>query len=338
MPSADGGLQEARVSAEAGAAQPDFVLALDFGGTKVALATAGLEGDILESVRLDTRAPEGATQAVERTLVAARELIGRAQAGGGGPRSVGFVSPGIVLEDRVLLAPNVPGWERLSLPTLLRDGLGIRKVRFMTDVKAAALAEACWGSLRGANPGVLLSLGTGVAAGVVIDGEVLTGANGAAGEIGYNLRGPDTEVGAADGRAPLEEAVAGRAISERGARLLGESLTAEQIFASHDPRARAFVDDVLAELAVHVANVAILIDPERIAVGGGLMGSGGRVLEALGARLRSAVPFPPELVPARFGQDGALRGALALALDTTRSSGGTLEGDHHDHALKGEAR
>jgi len=329
MHSADGGVVEGR----------DFVLALDFGGTKVAVATAGLDGDILESVRLDTKAPEGARQAVQRALAAACELMERAQAGDGGrPLAVGFVSPGIVLEDRVLLAPNVPGWERLSLPTLLRDGLGIDEVRFMTDAKAAALAEARWGSLRGADPGVLLSLGTGLAAGVVFDGEVLNGANGAAGEIGYNLRGPGTDAGVARGRAPLEEAVAGRAISERGGRVLGESLTAEQIFSSDDPRAQALIDEALAELAVHVANLAILVDPERIAVGGGLMGSGARVLEALGARLRSAVPFPPDLVPARFGQDGALRGALALALDGTRSSADILEDDNHDHALKGEAR
>jgi glucokinase len=56
------------------------------------------------------------------------------------------------------------------------------------------------------------------------------------------------------------------------------------------------------------------------------MGSGRRVLAALGARLSDAVPFPPDLVPARFGPDGALRGALALALDS------------HDDAVKGEAR
>jgi glucokinase len=307
----------------------DFVLAIDFGGTKVAVATAGLDGEIAESIRLDTDAPRGARQVVQRALVAARELIARTQAvRGGQPLAVGAVSPGIVLEDRILLAPNVPGWEDLSLPALLREGLAVGQVRFMTDAKAAALAEARWGSLRDADPGVLLSLGTGLAAAVVIDGHVLNGASGAAGEIGYLLRGAGDGAGAARGRAPLEEAVAGRAIGERGSRLLGGNLTAEQVFSSDDPRARALVSEVLAELAVHVANVAILIDPARVAVGGGLMGSGRRVLDALGARLRDAVPFPPELVPARFGPDGALRGAVALALDGVQSSADARVHDH----------
>jgi glucokinase len=177
-----------------------FVLALDFGGTKVAVATAGLDGEIAESVRLDTVAPRGAKQVVERALVAAGDLIARTSARRGGrPLAVGAVSPGIVLEDGVLLAPNVPGWEELSLPALLREGLGLEAVRVMTDAKAAALAEARWGSLRHADPGVLLSLGTGLAAAIVIDGHVLRGANGAAGEIGYLLRGTGDEAAAASG-------------------------------------------------------------------------------------------------------------------------------------------
>ena len=70
-----------------------------------------------------------------------------------------------------------------------------------------------------------------------------------------------------------------------------------------------------ATLAVYVANIAILIDPTRIAVGGELMNSADRILEALNYRLRFAVPFPPELVLARFEHDSALRGAVAIALD-----------------------
>jgi glucokinase len=71
-----------------------------------------------------------------------------------------------------------------------------------------------------------------------------------------------------------------------------------------------------------------VLDPARIAVGGGLMGSGRRVLAALAARLRDAVPLLPELVPARFRPDGALRGAMALALEGVQSSQGA---DRHDH-------
>ena len=158
-------------------------------------------------------------------------------------------------------------------------------------------------------------LGTGVAAGIVIGGQVLAGANGAAGEIGYALRGPADETGAADGRAPLEEFVGGRAIGERGSRLLGATVSAADVFASDDAAARALIDETLAELATHVANLVIALDPARVAVGGGLMSHGKLVLAALERRLRLAAPFPPELVPAAFVHDGSLRGALALGLE-----------------------
>ena len=118
-----------------------------------------------------------------------------------------------------------------------------------------------------------------------------------------------------DGRAPLEEIAGGRALGERAGALLGGVWTAADVLAAPDHRARALVAETLDELAVHVANLAIAVDPERIAVGGGLMEHGGLILAALRERLRAAVPFPPELVPASFVHDGALRGAVAVALE-----------------------
>jgi predicted NBD/HSP70 family sugar kinase len=294
----------------------DFVLGIDFGGTKMALATADLGGEPIESARLETEAARGATQAVDRALARAQELVAVAQqARGGRCLAIGAVSPGIVYPDRVALAPNVPGWEELHLPGLIAEGLGHLPSEVATDVKAAALAELRWGSLHDADPAILIVLGTGIAAAIVVGREVLHGANGAAGEIAYSVRGAANELAAADGRAPLEELAGGRAIGERASALLGGALTAADVFAHPDPRARRLVDDALAELATHVANMAIVVDPKRIAVGGGLMSHRDVVLPALGERLRAAVPFPPELVPARFIHDGSLRGAIALALD-----------------------
>jgi glucokinase len=66
---------------------------------------------------------------------------------------------------------------------------------------------------------------------------------------------------------------------------------------------------------MHVANLAIALDPQRIALGGGLMAHADTILTALRERIAAAVPFPPDVVAARFIQDGALRGAAALAID-----------------------
>jgi glucokinase len=294
----------------------DFVLGIDVGGTKVAVATASRDGRILRGTRIVTQASGGAPGTVERALSAAARLRAETEAATGGHcLGVGAVSPGVVYGDRVLLAPNIPGWEELSLPALVREGLGLERVAAANDVKAGGLAEARWGALRDADPGIYLNLGTGLAAALIVGGRILQGAHHAAGEIGYLLREAAETSGAASGRAPLEEYFSGRGLARRGAGLLGGTPTAAALFASPEPRAQALVADALDQLAVQVANLATALDPRRIAVGGGMMGSGRRILAALDVRLREAVPFPPELVPSAFPQDSALRGALALILD-----------------------
>lgn len=284
----------------------------------VAIATS--DGRIVTTQRLATDATHGAEQVVDRAIAAARTLI--AEHGDGPPTAVAAASPGIVLEDRILLAPNVPGWTELALAARLRDGLGVEHVTCATDVKAATLAELRWGALRDADPGVFVNLGTGLAAGIAVGGRVLNGANGAAGEIGYALRGA-----AVDGPAVLEEAVGGRAIGERG-----NAPSAADVFAraaAGEADAERLIADALDELAVHVANLAILIDPARIAVGGGMMGAAKDVLSALRRRVTQAVPFPPEVVAAHFTYDAALHGAVALALAAATTEEEQHHEDHH---------
>jgi glucokinase len=293
----------------------EIVLGIDFGGTKVALGLADRAGNLLATSRLDTDAAAGAEQAVARALSAARTLLA-AEGAGARLGAVGVVSPGIVLPDRILLAPNVPGWERLHLRDLVAAEFGSTPIEVGTDAKAAALAEWKWGALAGTDPAVFLSLGTGIAAAILVNGKVLAGANGAAGEIGYNLLSAGDTGGFASGAAPLEEAVGGRGLGGRASELLGRPVTAGELFAlaRDSAPAKELVTAALDELSMHVANLAIAIDPQRIAVGGGLVRSADVLLPALRDRLALAVPFPPELVAAKFDQDASLLGAIALAL------------------------
>jgi glucokinase len=170
-------------------AREQFVLAIDFGGTKVAVATADMTGSILKQARLDTNASQGAQQLLERTTVTARALIEGTMAEVSGQCvAAGVATPGIVHDNGVLLSPNIPGWERVPLRETMRASLHIPTVVAENDVKAAAMAEVLWGALKESDPAVYLSLGTGIAAAIVIGGRVVTGAHGASGEIGYNLR------------------------------------------------------------------------------------------------------------------------------------------------------
>jgi glucokinase len=83
----------------------------------------------------------------------------------------------------------MPGWSRLRIPALLRERFPDMAISVMNDVKAATMAEMTWGALRGISHGLYFNLGTGIAAGIVAGGEILVGAHGAAGEIGYILPG-----------------------------------------------------------------------------------------------------------------------------------------------------
>jgi glucokinase len=294
----------------------DFVLALDFGGTKIALATADRAANPIHQLRIETRSDDGAEQVITRALAAARSLVDETVTSGRRLVAVAAATFGVPLADRILLAPNVPGWGSLALERRLREGIGVAPVAVCNDVRAATTAELRRGVLRGSEVALYLSLGTGLSMGLVVGGRVIDGAHGAAGEIGYALRRAG-EPGVAAGRAPLEEQVSGRAIGERASALFGRPLTTAEVFAA--PRATPlgeFLTATLDELALHVTNLAIALDPSRIVVGGGLMKMADVILPRLRSQLAQAVPFPPEVLPARFIHDGPLHGAIALAWDS----------------------
>ncbi len=200
------------------------------------------------------------------------------------------------------------------------------------DVRGGALAELRFGALRGIDPGLYISLGTGIGAAVTAGGTVLAGANQAAGEIAYINPGfverAQLNHNGRQGVAPVEDVVGGKAIGERAGAMLGRSITAAEIFAqaAADPAdkiAHAVVSETLDVLARAIANIAVLIDPELIVLGGGMMGSADVILPGLRERLAvdvSHVPFPPRLALARFTRDASLHGAIALALEHSQSA------------------
>jgi glucokinase len=290
-----------------------IVLGIDFGGTKIALATATVSGEPLRDARIETRAADGAAEVLRRAVAAANDLV---EATPGRLVAAGVSTFGVVRNGRVRLAPNVPGWEDLPLPAILRDGLGVAALEIDNDVNAAATAELHWGGLTGTDVGLYVNLGTGTGAALVAGGRVVPGAHGAAGEIGYFLREPG-EPGYAEGRAPLEEYTSGSGLAARGAALLGEPVAAADLFERRgDPAVAALLDDAAATVGTAVANLATFLDPERVVVGGGMAGA---FLPALRTAIAGAVPFPPPVQAARYIDDAPLIGAVALAVRTANA-------------------
>jgi glucokinase len=290
----------------------ELLVGFDFGGTKLSITLADRSGSAVCGDVLPTRADDGAEQAVRRAIASAQGLLADRAAVAA---AVGVATMGVTHRDHVELAPNVPGWDRLALPAMLGEAFAPAPVSIANDVKAAAVAELTWGQLRGVDTGIYLNLGTGIAAALVVAGAVLDGAHGASGEIGYWIRSPADVSGAAEGRAPLEEYVGGSGVQLRAREELGVDGGLSAVVQLDTPAARAFLDDLYAEIAVHTANLAIALDPERVVVGGGYARGSDTVLEAIRARLDAFVPYPPELRLAAFGADAGTAGAVALAMD-----------------------
>ncbi|HEY8719596.1 ROK family protein [Pengzhenrongella sp.] len=301
-------------------AEQSFVLGLDIGGTKVALATSSLEGALLQTSRIPTGAAAGAALVWPRVMDAARELVARTEADHGGVLvGVGLTCPGVIADDGVLLAPNNPGWQTLPVRRLLAEAFVGCPVDVVNDVQAAAKAELELGALVGVRSGLFVNLGSGISAAIVVDGQVVRGGHGAAGEIAYQVVGPMPGAAFAEGRAPLEEAVSGLGIAARASELLGHPVTTAEVFAryDHDPQLSRFLDDTIDLLAVHLANLVVALDPERVVFAGGLMAQSDVVLPRVRRVFERVVPFPPAVLLARLPGDAGLAGALV----TARSAG-----------------
>jgi len=251
--------------------QSPVVLGLDFGGTKIAIAVCDLSGNRVGETVLATQAAAGAASAFDRAIVAARELLAAA-AHDRELVAVAAATFGIPFDDRVELAPAIPGWETFA---------------FGRELRAA------------------------------FPGAVIKGAHGAAGEIGYNVREP-ADIGKSPAeRITLEDVVSGKALVAIADTEFGAETSVAEIFdrATAEPAAARIVDSFTRELAQHVVNLAIAVDPARIAVGGGLARSWAIIAPRLRQALDAAVPFPPDLVLAQFPFDAPLIGALALGVE-----------------------
>jgi glucokinase len=301
---------------------PPVILGLDFGGTKIATAVCDLEGNKLASAVVDARGELGGRASFDRGVRAALDLVANTAADAT-LAAVGVATFGIPFEDRVDLAPAISGWSTLPIGQELRRAFPGSQIVMATDAKAAAQAEVRWGALAGYDPALYLNLGTGLATAVVCGGKVISGSHGAAGEIGYNLRSRSDAGRAGEQRVMLEDMVSGLALARRAA-AAGLDLTAAEVFAAArtDQALDDMITDFVAELAFHVVNAAILINPARIAVGGGMVGSWDRIEPGLTEALRRVVPFPPELVLAHFPQVAPLLGAIALAVDAAAGGPG----------------
>jgi glucokinase len=284
------------------------------GATKLAAGIGAADGEVTRFTETRTRASDGAATVLSRALELAKGVHDAELAAGGSIDAIGVSSMGYTHETHVELASNVPGWTELRIPAAVARTFPDLPVTIGNDVHLGAQAEMAWGSLRDVGNGIYLNLGSGISAGIVCDGRLLTGANGAAGEVGYSLfRGRPEERMAADGFGPFEAWFGGSGAARRLATSGLPDSVAEVLALKDDPAANAFVDELFTGIAVMVANLCSALNPSVVSLGGGYMRGDSGLLERIGELLARAVPYPPAVVRARFGADASLRGAIALA-------------------------
>ncbi|MEE6308579.1 ROK family protein [Plantactinospora veratri] len=291
------------------------VLAVDVGGTTMKGAVFGEDGQVRHSVVVPSRA-DGDPVGALRELC--RRLHDTALDDGVEPAGIGVVTPGIVDEAAGLVryASNIR-FRDVPLRALVQDDLGL-PVAIGHDARAAGVAEAVAGAGRGLANFVLLPLGTGIAATVVLHGEPVPGTAWSAGEVGHMPVHPGGEPCSCGQRGCLEVYASAGGLARRYARLGGTpGLDSRGIAAaaSTDPLAGSVWDTATQALGIALATLTLTLDPARIVLGGGLAEAGAQLFDPVRDALRAALAWraAPEVVPSAFGAQAAQVGAAILA-------------------------
>jgi len=297
-------------------------LGIDLGATNLkwaVVARTGADWSTVDRGQVPTAGAEGPGAVIGRLTAIGRERLGAWP----GMGSVGIGVPGLYdpAAGTTRFLVNVPGaWADRPVAAPLTEALGL-PCRLINDARAFGLAELRLGAGRGASSMVGLTLGTGVGGVIAIDGRVLQGHDGTAGEIGHQTIDPDGPLCGCGNRGCLEAfAKADRIAAACGAPTAGEAVQAAR---RGDQRALGGLDEIGRYLGIGIANVITLISPDRVVIGGGLAAAGELLLspirEELGRRVLTTSLDRVALVTAELG---TWAGAIGAAVHGAEANAG----------------
>lgn len=309
---------------------------VDLGGAKVHAVVLDDGNERVGHARMKIPVQGDRNAVLEVMEAAVHEALGGAGVGLDDVAALGVGTPGVVIGGTVGGAMNVPGWhERFSLQEVFSNQIG-RPVRITNDVSAAAVAEHRLGAGRGCDHMLMIFVGTGVGAGLVLNGQPYEGAVGGAGEFGHAVVVRGGAV-CPCGRRGCVEAYAGRrAMAQSAERAVaagrdtilfdiqdehGERRPSSAVFKEAYDRGDELVadllDDAVDALGVGIASAVNLLDVEVVVLGGTLADAlGERFLTGIDAAMRPNLFLQPprvRLVPAALGDETGALGAALLA-------------------------
>ena len=308
-------------------------IGIDVGGTKVLGGVVSPTGEILATARRDT--PREGGKVLTQTIAdVATELSNKYQVDSIGVSAAGFIS-----SDRqtILATPNIAGWNGVNLVNELTQILG-KRIVLENDANSAAWGEFKFGAGRGRNDLMMLTLGTGVGGGLILDGSVFRGAFGIGAELGHLRIVPDGHLCGCGIRGCLEQYASGSALMRHAREAINASPdlarnllargdgTVEGLKGHHiteaardeDPVALAAFNTMASYLGAGIASLCTVIDPSCIALGGGVIDAGEIFLAPTRKAALSLIPFSgkhpfPEIVAAELGNNAGLVGVADLS-------------------------
>ncbi|NDC77759.1 MAG: ROK family protein [Chitinophagia bacterium] len=307
------------------------VIAIDLGATKAAFATVTADG----ATGLETVHPIYGLEGSEVAAVILRQVDDFLNAPDArkGVDAVGICVPGISYRTSGRVwAPNIPGWDDYPLRDELSAALGGIPVHIDSDRACYILGERWLGAARGSDHAIYLSVGTGIGAGILVDGRVLRGAHDIAGAIGWMgldrpFRQDYSACGCFETHASgggLGRKVAALAAPDTAGEGRGQAPSAADLFAAAgrgEDAALRIIDEAIECWGMAVANLVSLFDPDTIVFGGGVFGPSVQYIPRIAEEARKwAQPIAMRkvrLTPSALGGRAGLMGAAWMAMQAT---------------------
>jgi glucokinase len=314
------------------------VIGVDLGGTNLRTAILSPDGSILDRHKEATHAADGWETVVARLIENIKRQRAVAVQQGFDVAAIGVGAPGVIQADKgiVVKSPNFPDWNNLPLKDQLEKALGT-PVFLENDANAAALGEQWRGAGRGIRSMILLTLGTGVGGGIILDNKIWHGADGMAGEIGHMTLIPDGRPCTCGNTGCLEMYSSARGIVQSFLEAQGKEangisdglkqISSEQVYeaagAGNEIAVRV-MKDMGRMLGIGIASLINIFNPERIVVGGGVKDAWplfiGSTREEIMKRAFAVPAQRTEIVPSQLGDDAGMVGAAAVAFDLQKTS------------------
>lgn len=308
-----------------------YVFGVDIGGTTVKLGVFSVEGELLDKWEIKTRTEDGGANVLPDIAEALTDKMNSMSISKDEVKGVGMGVPGPVREDGTVDGCVNLGWGVFNAAEALGAKLGL-PVKVGNDANVAALGEYWQGGGKGYKNVIMVTLGTGVGGGVIINGKIIDGTNGAGGEIGHMTIDPDeTAVCNCGKKGCLEQYSSATGIVRLANKALAESdepsalrdidtVTAKDVFdaaKAGDSLAAKQVDELGKKLGLALANIACVVDPEVFVIGGGVSKAGQIIIDSV-KKYYKLYAFRAcanaEFALAKLGNDAGIYGGAAAVL------------------------